>query len=110
MNTAVIFSIIGWVGAVAVLYAYLMLSSGKMLPDSLKYQGFNLIGAFCLIVNTAYNEAYPSTVVNIIWVFVGIYALSRFYLKKNTVPIDSQKIIPRPVRVRKVSRFRKRRA
>ena len=107
MESNLILSIIGWVGAVAVLYAYVMLSAGKMVSDSVKYQGWNLLGAVCLIVNTAYNEAYPSTVVNIIWVFIGVYALYRIRKVMNSNEVLVQ---AKPARIRRFNRFRRKRA
>jgi len=67
--------IIGWVGALSVLYAYFMVSTGRLKGDSIHFQSANIFGAVCLAVNTYYNHAYPSTVVNIIWIGIAIYSL-----------------------------------
>ena len=69
-------AIIGWAGALAVLYAYLMVSLNKVKGDSLHFQAFNIIGAVGLCVNTYFNHAYPSTVVNIIWIGIALYSLA----------------------------------
>ena len=75
MTLKILIDIIGWVGAVSVLSAYFMVSFGKVEGDSFKYQFLNILGAICLIANTAYYKAYPSTVVNFIWIFIGLYSL-----------------------------------
>jgi len=69
--------IIGWTGALFVLYGYLMVSINKVKGDSLHFQSVNIIGALGLSVNTYYNHAYPSTIVNIIWIGIAIYSLAK---------------------------------
>lgn len=68
--------IIGWTGALAVLYAYLMVSLNKVRGDSLHFQVFNILGAVGLCIHTYFNHAYPSTVVNIIWIGIAVYSLA----------------------------------
>ena len=69
--------LIGWFGAVCVLFAYLMVSTRRWDGDSRAYQGLNLIGGVSLIANTLYFGAYPSSLVNIVWVGIALYALVR---------------------------------
>jgi hypothetical protein len=73
--TELIIDIIGWLGAIFVLYAYLMVSTRKLEGNSLHYQTANILGALCLIINTYYHRAYPSAVVNLIWIGIAIYSL-----------------------------------
>ncbi len=68
--------IIGWVGAISVLYAYFMVSTGRLKGDSLHFQSANILGALGLAINTYFNHAYPSTVVNIIWIGIAIFSLT----------------------------------
>jgi len=75
--------IIGWVGAFSVLYAYFMVSTGKLKGESLHFQAANILGALCLAVNTYFNHAYPSTVVNIIWIGIAIYSLTNKKYRTN---------------------------
>ena len=69
--------IIGWLGALSVLIAYAMVSTRKWEGDSRQYQGLNLLGGICLIVNTIYFGAYPSSFVNFVWVGIAIFSLTR---------------------------------
>lgn len=73
--------ILGWIGAVEVIIAYALNSNGKMKSDSVAFQVLNLTGAVFLIVNTWYNAAYPSMVINVIWTVIAIGALIRIYKK-----------------------------
>jgi len=74
--------IIGWIGAVEVIIAYALNSNGKLKSDSVVFQVLNFTGAIFLIVNTWYNESYPSMVINIIWVGIAIAALVRIRKKR----------------------------
>lgn len=76
MNETII-DIIGWLGAVLVLYAYFMVSTKKLEGDSLHFQAANISGALCLIVNTYYHHAYPSAMVNVIWIGIALFAIMK---------------------------------
>ena len=80
MPQDVFYSTIGWLGAAAVLYAYHLVSSGRVQGNSIHYQVFNIIGAICLIVNTVHLKAYPSAIVNIVWIVIAVYTLAQAYL------------------------------
>lgn len=71
------FQAIGYIGGILTLYAYYMVSSNRTKGDSLHYQFYNVLGALCLILNTAYVGAYPSMGVNIIWVIVAMVTLRK---------------------------------
>lgn len=67
--------IFGWLGAVLILTGYFLNSTGKLNHKTSAYQIINLIGAFCLIVNTYYNKAYPATFLNVTWCIIAIWGL-----------------------------------
>lgn len=69
----------GWIGAALILGAYVLLSAGKLKGDSPAYQWMNVVGAAGFIVNSGYNGAVPSMVLNIIWVGIGVFALWGIY-------------------------------
>ena len=73
--------IIGWIGSILLLAAYYLISQKKWTAETLYYQLFNLIGGFFLLVNTAYYGSYPSSMLNLVWGIVGIFAI-RNILKK----------------------------
>jgi hypothetical protein len=35
----------------------------------------NVTGSICLVINTFFFSAYPSTFVNIVWLIIAIFAL-----------------------------------
>jgi hypothetical protein len=71
--------IIGWIGAVLIVGAYFLNINGRLKSSSGVYILSNLFGGIFFTVNTLVHQAYPSMIVNIIWVFIAIAAL----FKKN---------------------------
>jgi len=70
-------SIAGWLAALLILGAYSLLSFGKILPSSWVYQVMNIVGAAGFIINCAYNNAWPSVALNVVWMGIAVYALRR---------------------------------
>lgn len=81
MSTAclagIVIDILGWIAAAALLYAYGAVSFHRLTPSSRLYQGLNIFGSVLLILNTSYHRAWPSAFVNLIWVFIAIFALRK---------------------------------
>ena len=72
-----IIDLVGWVGAAAVLVAYAAVSTHRVSGTATSYQSLNAAGSVCLLLNTLYYGAYPSTVVNGIWLAIAFYAMTR---------------------------------
>ena len=69
--------IIGWIGAVLIVGSYFLNINGKLKSNSLIYIVSNLLGGVFFTINTLVHQAYPSMIVNIIWVIIAIAALFR---------------------------------
>jgi len=67
----------GWMGAGALLGAYVLVSSGRLAPRGALFQLLNLVGAAGLVVNGAWHDAWPSVGLNLVWITVGLAALAR---------------------------------
>jgi dolichyl-phosphate-mannose--protein O-mannosyl transferase len=72
---AIAVEVIGWAGALAVLVAYGLVSAERVTSRSWTYQLLNIGGAIGLVINSAWNGAVPSAVVNLAWIGIGVYAL-----------------------------------
>ena len=70
-------SIAGWSAALLILGAYGLLSFGKVQPRSRVYQVMNIVGAAGFIINCAYNNAWPSVALNVVWMMIAFHALKR---------------------------------
>jgi hypothetical protein len=73
--------IIGWIGAVLITGAYFFNINGKLSSASRVYILSNLLGGIFFTINTLVHHAYPSMIVNIIWIFIAVAAL--FKKEKN---------------------------
>ena len=69
--------VIGWVAAAMMLSAYLLLTRGRLSSGSKLYQWLNVLSGAGFILNSGYNGAYPSAFINVLWVAIGLYGLTR---------------------------------
>ncbi|MFI6477721.1 hypothetical protein ACIBH1_07320 [Nonomuraea sp. NPDC050663] len=72
---SILMAVIGWAGAALLLYGYAMVSSSRMSGDGTPYQLINLAGALGLMINSAYQGAWPSAILNVVWTGIGVAAL-----------------------------------
>lgn len=75
LTSNLVSDICGWTGAICVLLAYYLISTGKVHKENRLYHVLNLLGAVLLIFNTIYLKAYPSAFVNVIWSFIAFAGL-----------------------------------
>ena len=73
----------GWIAAVLILTAYGLLSAGKVTGKSVSYQVMNIVGAIGFVINTGYNGAIPSAVLNVIWFGIGVWALVKIRMSRG---------------------------
>ncbi|MGI5270574.1 CBU_0592 family membrane protein [Nonomuraea sp. CA-218870] len=66
---------VGWLGAALLLAGYALVSSARLNGDGLRYQLINLVGSISLMINSAYNDAWPSAGLNLVWAAIGVVAL-----------------------------------
>ena len=83
MNLELLYEILGWLGSLMIVVAYGLVSFKKIDTESLLYQWLNVLGAIGLIVITAYREAWPSTFLNVVWLFIGVPALVKIMKGKK---------------------------
>ncbi len=67
----------GWSGAVIILLAYGLLSADRLSSRSSAYQWLNIVGAAGFVINSGAKGAYPSAVLNLIWIAIGVFAVIR---------------------------------
>lgn len=73
--------IVGWIGAGLILLGYALVSSGRIQARSVSFQLMNLLGAAGFVINSGFHGAWPSTILNVIW--IGIAAVSLAGLRKQ---------------------------
>lgn len=67
----------GWIAALLILGAYILVSLDRIKAQSRAYQWMNAIGAVGFILNSGWHGAIPSTSLNVIWLAVGLLTLWR---------------------------------
>ncbi len=77
MISNTLIDVLGWIGAIALLIAYMLVSTKRVEGDSTGFQLLNIVGSIFLIVNTFHYGAYPSGALNIFWIAIAIYAIRK---------------------------------
>ncbi|HZF95961.1 MAG TPA: hypothetical protein VEZ20_13950 [Allosphingosinicella sp.] len=90
----ILVEIAGWIGALLILAAYLLLSMGKVTGQSALYQAMNVVGAAGFIVNGWWHGAIPSASLNVVWMAIGAIALVRIAQKRKAAPAPRPGVTP----------------
>ncbi len=72
--------LIGWVGFVLIVSAYLFLTVKLFEANSANYHVMNLTGALCMVVNAKHKGASSLFWLNIVWALVAIIGLLKLTL------------------------------
>ncbi|MCB1798291.1 MAG: hypothetical protein KDI67_05345 [Gammaproteobacteria bacterium] len=83
MNERDIFvTLVGLVGAAAILTTFVANLAGRMAPQSKAYLLLNLFGGILVALNSIWFDAYPAFVINVVWASASIWGLHRI-LRRN---------------------------
>ncbi|MFI6425000.1 hypothetical protein [Promicromonospora sp. NPDC050880] len=83
MSLMLVVTALGWVGALAGLVAYAMVSRGRWSADSLAFQCTNVLAAGTLLTVAAVNGIWPSAASNIAAILIGANALFTVFRAKR---------------------------
>jgi hypothetical protein len=83
MTVGLFMEVVGWIGAVLILGGYALLTAGKVTAKSVSYQAMNVVGAAGFIANGVWHKAWPSAILNIIWVGIGVVALVSIFVRRR---------------------------
>ena len=76
--------IAGWGGALLILIAYLLVTTGRLTGQSRSFQWMNLVGAAGFVINGAWHDARPSAALNVVWMLIAAVALVRLWKRKGS--------------------------
>lgn len=68
---------IGWIASVLIVGSYALNITGKLAAENKWYILANMIGGLFFVINTYFHQAYPSMVVNLIWVIIAIVMITK---------------------------------
>ncbi len=69
------YELIGWVGFILIVSAYLFVTIKLVEVSSASYHLMNFVGALCMVVNAKHKGARPLFWLNIVWSLVAIIGL-----------------------------------
>lgn len=69
--------VVGWAAAVMMLTAYVLLNAGRVTSKSKIYQWLNVLSGAGFVINSGWNGAYPSAAINVVWMGIALYGLSK---------------------------------
>jgi hypothetical protein len=84
MEVIMFFDLMGWIGMIIVLIAYVLLSTNK-IRNGYFYQVLNLLAGICMAIGLFPKNAWFSFTLQVIWSLVAVWSIVKMYLeKKNT--------------------------
>jgi hypothetical protein len=84
----ILVNVLGWTGAVAVLVAYFLATSGRVQARSYSFQWINLYGAVGLMAVSLYYHVLPNVFLNAVWAVIGVAGIWSIR-RKNHLPEDT---------------------
>lgn len=72
-----LFTCIGWLGVILCTLGYFLLSIKVLNAESRIFQLLNIVGGLCLVTIALESNDLPNAVANLLWMFIGLYALGR---------------------------------
>lgn len=75
--------ILGWIASILIVGCYGLNLWGKLKANSTTYVWCNMVGGLFFVVNTYVHKAYPSMMVNVVWVIIAVSMLLKPYFKKE---------------------------
>ena len=67
-------AVMGWIGTVGTIGAYVMLSRGRWNATSIRYGVLNLLGGLLGATGSAAYGAWPSVASNLLWSGVAVHS------------------------------------
>lgn len=75
--------LIGIIGVILIIIAYMLLQLEKMDPKELGFSLLNAIGGLLIIISLLYNWNVASFLMEAIWVIISLYGVLKYYKTKK---------------------------
>jgi len=77
MSKETLTEIAGWLGVIAILIGYALISFQIVDATSAWYHGLNLVGGVGIIVDAVADKNWQPAALNVVWITIALYALTR---------------------------------
>ena len=74
--------LVGLIGAVMLMIAYLMLQLNKLSSDGLAYSLLNAIGASLIVVSLLVNFNLSAFIIEVFWILISFVGIYRYFRQK----------------------------
>jgi len=74
--------LVGNVGVVVLVVAYLMLQLNKLRSDELAYSLLNAIGASLIVISLLYDFNLSALLMEVFWVLISFVGIYRYFRQK----------------------------
>ena len=69
--------LVGFLGAIAILFAYFLLQANKMSANGLAYSVLNFVGALLILFSLFYAWNLTAVLIEIVWVGISLFGIIR---------------------------------
>ncbi|HMT08706.1 MAG TPA: hypothetical protein PKA82_11935 [Pyrinomonadaceae bacterium] len=76
------YNIVGTLGVAIIVVTYVLLQTGKVRSEQLKYSMLNAVGATLILISLYFEFNLPSAVVEAFWLLISLYGIVR-YLRRS---------------------------
>lgn len=75
----------GWLGVVAYVTSYLLLSINVLKSNQYLFHLLNMVGAVGLIIDASFHQDPPNLAVNVIWLSIGVFVVTKKVINSRRV-------------------------
>ncbi|MGB6327947.1 MAG: hypothetical protein WBF48_03415 [Halarcobacter sp.] len=86
-----IYHVVGFVGMLLVVYAYLLLQIKKYTITSFSYQILNLVGAILLLISLFVHFNLGSFIIEVFWIIITVYGMYKNLKEKKEMKRGEEK-------------------
>ena len=73
---------LGMLGMILIVSTYLLLQTGSISSEQLRYSLLNVVGAGLLIISLLFNYNLPALIVEVFWVGVSLIGIARYVRRR----------------------------
>ncbi len=77
------YDILGSVGVVVTIIAYILLQIERLRSDSFLYSMMNAVGASLILVSLYYSFNFPSFAVEFVWLLISLFGIGKYFWQKR---------------------------